>query len=224
MENCKIMTVEQICFLCNIPQYKETRGIRYNWKYSGEIVDNINFSISDLHISGKSLNQLNLIIKIFICIFKRIFISLEIGEFRNTIIEKILDSSLGYDFDICALIRPNMKWIEAKSDKIDYIRQITIKFVTDAKNQVLFFNIIEITDENERKKFMEKLIEKINHVFDNKIADLMKNVILTNENDYNLYIKTNKPFLTEHIEKHQLEGNLTDGLICCRKEEELNDR
>ena len=207
------MTSEQLCVLRDNRQYKKTKKLKYNWKYSREVVTDPYFSVLDIHIDGKSWNQLDLIRKIIIWMGKRYFISREICEFRNAVIERILDSSLGYDFDIDTFIRPKMKWIETKSKKIEYLKRLTIEFVTDSENESLFFNIAKITDENEKKRFMDELIEKINHVFNNKIADIMKKIILSSEMDYILFIRINEQFVTEHLKKQQLEGNLTVDLI-----------
>ena len=61
---------------------------------------------------------------------------------------------------------------------------------------------------------MDELIEKINHVYNNKIADIMKKITLSSEMDYILFIRINERFVTEHLKKQQLEGNLTVDLIC----------
>jgi hypothetical protein len=218
-----MLTIEQICSLRNNRQYKETRSITYNWKYSATIVGSPNFCISDLKIDGKPWEHGNLILKIFIWMSKRFFISHEIGEFRNAVIERILDSSLRDDFDICILIKSNMKWVEAKSTKMEYIRKITEEFVTDSKIQLIIFNIINITEKNERKIFIDEFINKINCVFDNTIAELMKIDILHSRNDYILFLETHSQYLTKHLREKQFEGNLTGDINVFEIEETAND-
>ena len=87
------------------------------------IVTEPTFSIKiDLSKDGKPWEQWGLIWKIIVFLFNRFIIAKEIGTFRNEIIEKILDSSIDDNFDICSLITPNLKWVSRKSDKMVHIK------------------------------------------------------------------------------------------------------
>jgi hypothetical protein len=203
-----MLTVEQLDALYSNRQYEKTKGLRYNWNYAGSVVGNPHFSASDIKIDGKPWEQGQLILKIIIWMFKRVFISQEIGEFKHAVINRILNSSLGNDFDICVLIGRNMKWIEAKSTKMEYVKQFTIDFISKTNIQLIIFDTIKITDKDERRIFMEEFVYKINCVFSNLIAKLMKDNSLISKSDYILFLEKHQKYLTEHFQKQLFSGNL----------------
>jgi hypothetical protein len=222
-----MMTAEQLCSMCNSPQYKKTKGCLYNFKYSKEVVASPNFSFSDLLINGIPGNQVNFISSISILIFKWIFrkniISKELGEIRNSIIEVILNSSLVDNFDISVFMHSKMNWIKDNREKLEYMKDLTMKFTADINIQLLLFRTMNITTETERNVFMKDLNNKINYIFDNKIAEVMKGIILNSEIEYNKYFKTHNKTLSEHIINNGRAGNLTESLSNPKKEEKSND-
>jgi hypothetical protein len=106
-----------------------------------------------------------------------------------------------------------MKWVEANGLKMDYIRRFTEEFVTNSEIQRIIFNAIGITNNDDQKYFMDQFIEKINIVFRKQIAEYMKAEALRSQDEYNRYLKTYTPYITQNIERQQLWGNLTGNLI-----------
>jgi len=90
-----VLSVNQISALRENEEYKKTRGWRYNWKYSKAVRSHPDFSISiDICANGTPYKQLGNLAKALIWLRKGYIISKEIGEYRNEVVERILDASI----------------------------------------------------------------------------------------------------------------------------------
>ena len=203
-----MLSNEQILILRKDPFYKKTRGIRYNWKYSKAIVSAPYFSLKvDISKNGIPWEQWGLFWKIIIFLFNRFIISKEIGIFRSEAIERILDNSIGDDFDICTLITPNLKWVSQKSEKMIHIKNFTIKFITDSEVQLSIYNSSRI-NENDRIEFLKNLQHKIDCIFDYTIALLMKDDSVASQKDLERFMEMHRDTLTSFFRKQSHTGNL----------------
>jgi hypothetical protein len=204
-----MLTAEQICSLTKHKQYKKTKGIRYNWKNSNGIVSLPEFSMFDISIGGKPWMQAAIFWKILVFLFKRCIIAREVGHYRNAVIERIIDSSIGEDDDICDLMTPGMKWVAADSRKMAQIKSITSRFIKDPKNQQIFFEAARLgSNPLQRKDFIDNIVDKLNRVFDNKIADLQRKVYIENGLAYMAFIADRQGYIGKHMAKNFSTGNL----------------
>ena len=205
-----MIPAEQILILRNDPFYKKTRGIRYNWRYSKDVVAAPNFSIKiDISKDGKPWEQWGLIWKVIIWLFKRFFISKEIGRFRNEAVERVLDDSLGIDFDVCSLITHDLKWISAKSEKMLHIKNFSTKFITDLEVELCIYRIAGIANGN-RQAFMDQFRYKLNCIFDNTIALRMKEDYISSRHDFERFVEVHEPTLINLFKERSQKGNLTN--------------
>ena len=203
-----LLSVEQILVLQKDPFYKKTRGIRYNWKHSKTIVSAPAFSIKlDVIVDGKPWEQWKLFWKIFVFLFNRFIISKEIGVFRNNALERILNSSIGDNFDICSLITPNLKWISRKSEKIAHMKNFILIYITELDVQLCIYNSVGLSG-SKRDEFIEKLHHKINCVFDYTIALLMKDASIASRKEFDRFIEMHGYTLTSFFKEHGHTGNL----------------
>jgi len=203
-----MLTTEELRTLQGDCRYKIGKCIFYKLKYARPIVTKRDFSVKDLKINGEPWEQAELFIKFIVWTFKKCYIAYEIGSVRDAIIEKILDYSTGDDFDICIFIYTGMKWLEAKDEKIEHLHKITKQYLTDIRMQSIIYKIIKVDNRIERQAFLNKVEHKIDCVFHNTIANLKRINYLDTENEYNLYIKKHRPFITEHMNKNLINGNL----------------
>jgi hypothetical protein len=217
-----LLTAEKISQLKNNKQYKKTMGRKYNWKYSKAIVSLPDFSMELEFIKrGVSLKQLNFMYKGIIWVFKRAIISKEIGLFRNAFLERLLNSTLEYDFDICNLMTPDMMWISCEIKKLEIIRKILIQFITDSDIQKILFKIAKIDSDEERKHFIHSINEKMESIFDNKFDELEHDSSVSNELEYIKYLHRRERKLIKKYEKNALTGNFFT--VNRNKEEETSN-
>lgn len=205
-----MLTTDQMKMLQNDKEYKKTRGYFYNWKFAKGIVLSPDFNIKiDFSVNGNTYSSLSICQKVFIFLVKRFIIAKEIGNFRNEIVENILNSSIELSkIDLKDYIREDMKWVSFEEQKIENIRNITVKFVETVDIQIIFFKITELDDKDERCKFMSNLLDGINFVFVNTIKTLKKAKLIQSDHDYNDYILLNESTINQNFIEHQHTGNL----------------
>lgn len=204
-----MMSPEQLNILKNNKQYKKTKGIKYNYKYSKGVICSSEFSITIYFtVEGQTWNQLHLVKKIVLWLFKRIFIAKEIGVYRNSVVERVLDSSQDNGLNICTLMTSDMKWISPDAKKLKQLRNIALSFISEVSIELLIFNIKGLTESEKRLDFMNKFKEKIIQVFDRSIENLLKCAVVKSKEDYNRFLITNQYELCNDILQSYTEGNL----------------
>ena len=203
-----MLTTKQLRTLQGNCQYKMGKCIFYKLIYARPIVTKFGFSVRDLKINGEPWEQAVLFSKFIVWVFKNFYIAYEIGFVRDEVIEKILDSSIGEEFDICIFIYPNMKWLEAIDEKIEFMHKITKRYLTNIKIQSIIYKIIKVNDQTDRQTFLTKLEHKIDCVFHNTIANIKRNNYLETKSDYNTYIKKYRSYITGHMNENHNNGNL----------------
>ena len=202
-----MLSVSQINKLRDNKEYKKTKGVMYNWEQSKAVCSSEDFSISvDIWVNGVSYKQLHMLGKVMIWFSKRLTIAKEIGKYRNKVIERILDSSIPDDFDICDLITPDYKWVANKVHKLNHIKIFTTDFITDSRIQVIMFDILDYSESDVHKKkiFMSSLLEKTNELFNQKIKSLLWQESISAHHEYIKYAE----YLQEKMIQNQTSGNL----------------
>lgn len=190
-----MLTVEQIKLLNDNKEYKKTKCLIYNWKESKGIVASPDFSMEDFSIDGKKWSQITFIHKIAVWMFKRVIIANEIGEYRNIVVERLLDNSQSDDLNICGLIGPGMKWVAPEYKKIEQVKNIVSRFITDPNIKRIIFQTVDMNSEAERLQFVNALTEKIKKMFFVAEHHILDTTRLSSQFDYEFYLQA---FGNEH--------------------------
>ena len=206
-----MLSIEQINKLNDKKEYKKTRGLKYNWKFSKSVRSSKDFSISiDISLDGVPWQYLNMASKVLIWIIKGFIISEEIGRFRNDLVDRLLDSSIHDDFDICSLITPDYRWVSASAHKLKQLKSFVIAFISDRKIQMMIYDVLEYTEAHRtnREELINSAIHKIESLFSNKIALLLKERVISTRHEFEEFFENNHDTLTQQQSRSQISGNL----------------
>jgi len=125
-------------------------------------------------------------------------------------VERILDSNIPIDFDIGLLITDNYKWVSETTHKLTQLKKFVITFISEANTQIIIFDVLGLRENQhtERQQFMQNLLNRIDFMFNQKIAYALRKTTISSKREFGDFIADNQMAVTQRQIQNQFSGNL----------------
>lgn len=198
----------------NDKRFKSSNALFKHLKYSMNIIKENDSGIA-LSISSNGLGLSVNITKLIFFIGKPLIIAHEIADFKLAVITRafeIYPESLTENIDFGSLITKRYYWIEESYDKLEILKDIIIKYLTDSEiKEIILDYFPENMSYEEKDLKYKRVIRSIKNNFNDEMSKVLKMSKVCMDSKY--YMHTlNTEEADEIYLQNAYNGSLTNGM------------